>query len=107
MTTAQVEPWQVEVETATDALLRHFEVASLDGFGLGGKPQAVRAAAALLGLLAGVWADRMRRKPILAWTDIRRGVLLTPNPHGGDISTPLPNRLLRQADIDRDDWRKL
>ncbi|MCB0075402.1 MAG: DNA mismatch repair protein MutS, partial [Caldilineaceae bacterium] len=46
-----VEPWQTEVETATDALKRHFRVSSLDGFGLQNKPQAVRAAAAILAYL--------------------------------------------------------
>ncbi len=43
-----IEPWQVEVDTARQTLLRHFRVATLDGFGLQGATQAVRAAAALL-----------------------------------------------------------
>ncbi len=40
--------WPFELETARQALLDHFEVASLDGFGLGGHPLAVRAAGGLL-----------------------------------------------------------
>ncbi len=46
-----VPSWQVELDTASDALKRHFRVGSLDGFGLQGKPQAVRAAAAILAYL--------------------------------------------------------
>ena len=30
----------------------------------------------LVGLFAGVWVDRLRRQPVLVWTDIGRGVLL-------------------------------
>ena len=48
---AQVEPWQVELDTARNALQRHLGVRSLDGFGLQDKPQAVRAAAAVLAYL--------------------------------------------------------
>ena len=48
---SQVEPWQVEEETARRALQQHLVVSSLDGFGLQEKPQAVRAAAAVLAYL--------------------------------------------------------
>ena len=47
-----VEAWQVEPETASESLKRHFKVTSLDGFGLQSKPEAVRAAAAVFGLSA-------------------------------------------------------
>ena len=33
--------------------------------------------------------------------------LRVPNPHQGDISANLPSRLLRQADIPRDEWERL
>ncbi len=33
-------------------------------------------ASLLFGLFAGVWIDRVRRKPVLVWTDVGRGVLL-------------------------------
>ena len=46
-----VEAWQVEIDTARDALQRHLVVRSLDGFGLQERPQAVRAAAAILAYL--------------------------------------------------------
>ena len=46
-----VESWQVEIETARESLKRHFKVASLDGFGLQGRVEGVRAAAAVLAYL--------------------------------------------------------
>jgi DNA mismatch repair protein MutS len=46
------EAWPFELETARQALLDHFDVASLDGFGLAGLPLAVRAAGGLLHYLA-------------------------------------------------------
>jgi predicted RNA binding protein YcfA (HicA-like mRNA interferase family) len=33
--------------------------------------------------------------------------LAIPNPHQGDISRELLNRILRQAGIERDEWEKL
>ncbi len=45
---SHVEPWQTAADTAEERLRRHFGVASLDGFGLRGHREAVRAAAALL-----------------------------------------------------------
>jgi DNA mismatch repair protein MutS len=42
------EIWPFELETARQILLDHFEVRSLDGFGLAGLPLAVRAAGGLL-----------------------------------------------------------
>ncbi|MBW7882084.1 MAG: DNA mismatch repair protein MutS [Caldilineaceae bacterium] len=46
-----VEVWQVEPETAASSLKRHFGVTSLDGFGLQGRTEAIRAAAAVLAYL--------------------------------------------------------
>lgn len=33
--------------------------------------------------------------------------LAIPNPHGGDIGGPLLARILRQANISREEWEKL
>jgi DNA mismatch repair protein MutS len=44
----ECDKWPFELETARRALLEHFQVKSLDGFGLGGKPLAIRAAGGLL-----------------------------------------------------------
>ncbi len=46
-----VESWQVEADTARQTLERHFEVSTLDGFGLQHQPQAVRAAAGIIAYL--------------------------------------------------------
>jgi DNA mismatch repair protein MutS len=48
----EFERWRFDLDTARQALHDHFEVASLDGFGFGGLPLAVRAAGALLQYLA-------------------------------------------------------
>jgi DNA mismatch repair protein MutS len=40
--------WPFDLETARQALQDHFQVGSLDGFGLSGQPMAVRAAGGLL-----------------------------------------------------------
>ncbi len=40
--------WRFEAGRCREVLLRHFQVASLDGFGLGEKPLALRAAGAIL-----------------------------------------------------------
>lgn len=48
---SSVEPWQVELDTARNSLQGHLRARSLDGFGLQDKPQAVRAAAAILAYL--------------------------------------------------------
>jgi DNA mismatch repair protein MutS len=42
------EPWRFNLDTAQRALLEHFGVATLDGFGLAGMPLAVEAAGAIV-----------------------------------------------------------
>ena len=46
-----VEDWAFDYPPAASCLLEHYQVASLEGFGLGDKPLAVRAAGALLSFL--------------------------------------------------------
>ena len=46
------DPWRFELGNARRALLDHFQVATLDGFGCEGKPLAVRAAGAIIQYLA-------------------------------------------------------
>jgi len=46
------DPWRFELGNARRALLEHFEVATLAGFGCEGKPLAVRAAGAIIQYLA-------------------------------------------------------
>lgn len=45
------ETWHYELGRCTDSLMDHFDVATLDGFGLRGKPMAIRAAGAILAYL--------------------------------------------------------
>ena len=47
-----IDPWRWRQDRAEEALLRHFGVESLEGFGCAGKPLATRAAGALLQYLA-------------------------------------------------------
>ncbi len=46
--TSLYEEWRFELEHARQELQRHFDVATLDGFGLHGKPLAVQAAGAII-----------------------------------------------------------
>ncbi len=45
---SHLEDWKFSVEEGEGALRDHFQVKTLDGFGLSGHPQAIRAAGALL-----------------------------------------------------------
>jgi DNA mismatch repair protein MutS len=51
MVLSDVEPWQVELESARRTLQQQFRVSSLDGFGLQRRPQAIRAAAGVIAYL--------------------------------------------------------
>ncbi len=53
------ERWPFELETARQALLDHFQVVSLDGFGLDGLPLAVQAAGGLLHYLSETQRGRL------------------------------------------------
>ena len=114
---SKVEPWQVEPDTAAGALRRHFGVASLDGYGLHNKPDALRAAAAVLAYL-----QQMQPKALALLTGLhtytlgafmlldestRRNLELTETMRGGDAKgsllavldgtlTPMGSRLLRR-----------
>ena len=114
---AHVEAWQVEPETAAATLRRHFGVSTLDGFGLHAKPEAVRAAAAVLAYL-----HQMQPSALSLLTRLhtytagefmmldeatRRNLELTETMRGGDLKgsllgvldatlTPMGSRLLRR-----------
>ncbi len=51
MLLSTVEAWQVDADTARELLERHFQVATLDGFGVQNQVQAIRAAAGILAYL--------------------------------------------------------
>ncbi|MEX1019702.1 MAG: DNA mismatch repair protein MutS [Litorilinea sp.] len=112
-----VEAWEVEPDTAQDALLRYFEVATLDGFGLQGKGAAVRAAAAVLAYLRRMQPAALGQLQRLATYAVgefmtldestRRNLELTETIRGGQVKgslldvldntlTPMGGRLLRR-----------
>ena len=112
-----VEPWQVELETATQTLRRHFQVATLDGFGLYGRPQGVRAAAGVLAYLKEMQPAALTQLTNLHSYAIgefmtldestRRNLELTETIRGGDVKgslldvldrtlTPMGGRMLRR-----------
>ncbi len=114
---SHVEAWQVELETARDALQRHLRVHSLDGFGLQEKPQAIRAAAAILAYLQEMQPsalpqmDRLHSYAVGEFMVLdestRRNLELTETIRGADVRgsllgvvdetlTPMGGRLLRR-----------
>ncbi|MFU8772673.1 MAG: DNA mismatch repair protein MutS, partial [Anaerolineales bacterium] len=52
--------WRFETSRCQEAILRHFEVTTLDGFGLRGLPLAVRAAGVILQYLAETQASSLK-----------------------------------------------
>ena len=112
-----VEAWQVEPETATASLKRHFAVSSLDGFGLQGRGEALRAAAAVLAYVQAMQPSALGLLTRLHGYTIgefmtldeatRRNLELTETMRGGDARgsllgvlddtrTPMGGRLLRR-----------
>jgi DNA mismatch repair protein MutS len=57
--------WTFDLDTARQALLDQFDVASLDGFGLRGQPLAIRAAGGLLHYLAETQRARLAQLSVL------------------------------------------
>ena len=114
---SQVEPWQVELDTGRAALQRHLRVSSLDGFGLHQKPQAVRAAAAILAYLQEMQPSALSQlvhlhsyavsEFMVLDESTRRNLELTETMRGADVKgsllavldqtlTPMGGRLLRR-----------
>ena len=112
-----VEAWQVEPDTAAASLRRHFGVSSLDGFGLHNKPDALRAAAAVLAYLQQMQPKalglltRLHTYSLGAFMTLddatRRNLELTETMRGGgsegsllavldQTRTPMGSRLLRR-----------
>jgi DNA mismatch repair protein MutS len=112
-----VEPWQTAPETAHATLLRHFRVATLDGFGLHQGGEAVRAAAGLLAYLKAMQPGALKQMTRLASYTVgeymtldestRRNLELTETLRGNDAHgsllgvldrtlTPMGGRLLRR-----------
>ena len=109
--------WRFESGRCEDTLLRHFEAASLDGFGLRGKPLAVRAAGALLQYVSESQSKALKLLSSLNSYSLdefmnldaatRRNLELTETIRGANVSgslldvvdqtaTPMGKRLLRR-----------
>ncbi len=112
-----VEAWQVAPDTATTLLQRHFQVSTLDGFGLQGRIQATRAAAAVLAYLRDMQPGALSQMTGLHSYSVgefmtldestRRNLELTETIRGGNVKgslldvidrtlTPMGGRLLRR-----------
>jgi len=112
-----LEAWQTAPETAEAALKRHFGVATLDGYGLHGRPEALRAAAAVLAYVTEMQPGaRSQMTRLAAYTlgefmtldeSTRRNLELTETMRGGATEgsllgvlsatlTPMGSRLLRR-----------
>ncbi len=111
------ENWHFELGRCTDTLEDHFGVATLDGFGLRGKPLALRAAGAILAYLIDTQRQSLKLLTNLSTytldefmvldTETRRNLELTETIRGGktqgsllgvlDVTrTPMGGRLLHQ-----------
>jgi DNA mismatch repair protein MutS len=55
----EYDRWPFELETARQSLLEHFDVKSLDGFGVAGLPSAIQAAGGLLQYLSETQRSRL------------------------------------------------
>jgi len=109
--------WRFEPGRCQEALLRHFQAASLDGFGLRGLTLAVRAAGAILQYLAETQAAALQLLTSLSTYSLsefmsldaatRRNLELTETIRGGNVKgsllgvldrtvTPMGKRLIRQ-----------
>ncbi len=111
------ESWHFELGRCTESLLEHFGVKSLDGFGLRGKPMAIRAAGAVLAYLGETQRQSLKLlKSLSTYTldefmvldaETRRNLELTETIRGRKASgsllaildqtkTPMGGRLLHQ-----------
>ncbi len=110
------EAWRWQPERATTALAQHFAVEQLDGFGLSGRPLAVRAAGGLLQYLQDTQIAGLRQITTLRAYAVdafmtldaqtRRNLELTESSRGDrrhslvaildQTRTPMGSRLLRQ-----------
>jgi DNA mismatch repair protein MutS len=114
---SECESWHFELGRCTENLQEHFSVATLDGFGLRGKPMAVRAAGAILAYLEETQRDSLKLLTDLSTyaldefmvldAETRRNLELTETIRGGkkegsllgilDLTlTPMGGRLLNQ-----------
>jgi DNA mismatch repair protein MutS len=111
------ESWHFELGRCTENLKDHFEVSTIEGFGLRGKPMAVRAAGAILSYLEDTQRQSLKLLTSLSFysldefmvldAETRRNLELTETIRGGKkegsllgildhTQTPMGGRLLHQ-----------
>ncbi len=93
------DEWRFDLDQARQELQRHFEVATLDGFGLGGKSLAVRAAGGVIQYLADTQKQALSQiaRLVVYSTDAfmtldgstRRNLELTETIRGGSVQGSL------------------
>ena len=71
----ELEPWVWDVEAAREALMDHFGVSTLEGFGVEGRPEAVAAAGAALHYLQSTQMDDL--PPLRGLSYYERGDYVT------------------------------
>ncbi len=113
----QIEDWRFELERCTGELERHFKTGTLDGFGLQGQPQAIRAAGVIVDYLGEIQPAALSLLSSLSTFTLdefmtldastRRNLELTQTLRTGEVHgsllgvidstvTPMGRRLLRQ-----------
>ncbi len=113
----QIEDWRFELDRCTAELERHFKTGTLDGFGLQGQPQAIRAAGVILDYLGEIQPAALSLLSSLSTFSLdefmildastRRNLELTQTLRTGEVHgsllgvidstvTPMGRRLLRQ-----------
>ena len=78
LTLTEYDGWRFDLDTARRALVEHFQVGSLEGFGLAGLPLATRAAGALIQYLAGTQQARLAQLSSLRTYSTEQFMLLDP-----------------------------
>ncbi len=73
---SRLEDWKFSIEEAREALREHFQVKTLDGFGLSGRDQAVRAAGAILQYLRETTHSVLSHISVLSSFRVGEGMLL-------------------------------
>ncbi len=73
----EYERWPFDLEAARQALEQHFQVASLDGFGVAGLPLAIRAAGGLCSMCRDT---ALETEPIVQPANLLDGQFMTLDP---------------------------
>jgi DNA mismatch repair protein MutS len=73
---SHMEDWKFSVDEGKNALLEHFQVKTLDGFGLSGQPQAIRAAGSIIQYLQETTHSVLSHLVVLSTYQVGEGMVL-------------------------------